>query len=114
MGEDLPQHMEATRAERQALEAWLQSLSEEELLAELRGLLDEDRDLRRRFELRAAAMNSDALTIRRAVMEFIVPASSIPISTTMRSFWATGALPWCANASWPPMPRTRRAGAPIT
>ena len=73
MGEDLPQHIEATRAERQALEAWLQSLSQEELLAELRGLLDEDRDLRRRFELRAAAMNSDALTIRRAVMEFVVP-----------------------------------------
>ena len=73
MGEDLTWHIEATRAERQALEVWLQSLSKEELLAELRGLLDEDRDLRRRFELRAAAMNADALSIRRAVMEFITP-----------------------------------------
>src|SRR5215469_16782904 len=64
IGEDLPRHVEATRAQRQALEAWLQSLSKEELLAELRGLLDEDRELRQRFELRAAAMNTDALAIR--------------------------------------------------
>jgi hypothetical protein len=29
--------------------------------------------LRQRFELRAAAMNTDALAIRRAVMDFIMP-----------------------------------------
>jgi hypothetical protein len=58
------------------LEAWLQSLSKEELLAELRGLLDEDRELRRRFELRSAAMNTDALAIRRAVMDLIMPHRS--------------------------------------
>ena len=51
----------------------MQSLSKEELLAELRGLLDENRELRQRFELRAAAMNTDALAIRRAVMDFIMP-----------------------------------------
>lgn len=51
----------------------MQSLSKEELLAELRGLLDENRELRQRFELRAAAMNTDALAIRRAVMDFITP-----------------------------------------
>ena len=73
MSEEFPRHVEAARAQEQALEAWLQSLSKEELLAELRGLLDEDRDLRQRLELRAAAMNVDALTIRRAVMEFIAP-----------------------------------------
>ena len=73
MGEELPRQIEAARAQEQALEAWLQSLSKEELLAELRGLLDEDRDLRQRLELRAAATNVDALTIRRAVMEFIAP-----------------------------------------
>ena len=50
----------------------MQSLSKEELLAELRGLLDENRELRQRFELRAAAMNTDALAIRRAVMDFIM------------------------------------------
>jgi uncharacterized Zn finger protein len=76
MGEDLPRHIETTRAGRQALEAWLQSLSKEELLAELRGLLDEDRDLRRRFELRAAATNADARSIRRAVMDLIMPPRS--------------------------------------
>ena len=56
MGEDLPA-IEAARAERQALDSWLESLSKEDLLAELSGLLDEDRDLRRRFELRAASAN---------------------------------------------------------
>jgi hypothetical protein len=76
IGEDLPRHVEAARAQQQELEAWLQSLSKEELLAELRGLLDEDRELRRRFELRAAAMNTDALAIRRAVMDLIMPHRS--------------------------------------
>jgi hypothetical protein len=37
------------------------------------GWRSKDRELRQRFELRAAAMNVDALTIRGAVMEFIVP-----------------------------------------
>jgi uncharacterized Zn finger protein len=76
MGDELPRHIEAARGQQQALEAWLQSLSKEELLAELHGLLEEDRELRRRFELRAAAMNTDALTIRRAVMDLIMPPRS--------------------------------------
>ena len=73
LGDELPRHLEAARAQQQAVDAWLQSLSKEELLAELRGLLDENRELRQRFELRAAAMNTDALAIRRAVMDFITP-----------------------------------------
>lgn len=76
MGENLPRHIEATRAQQQALEAWLQSLSPEELRAELRALLAEDPELRRRIELRAAAMNVDALTIRRAVSDLIRPPRS--------------------------------------
>jgi uncharacterized Zn finger protein len=76
MGDELPRHLEATRAQQQALEAWLQSLSKEELLAELRGLINEDRELRQRFELRVAAMNTDALAIRRAVMDLIMPPRS--------------------------------------
>jgi uncharacterized Zn finger protein len=71
-GEDLPVLIEATRAERHALESWLESQSKEELLAELLGLLDEEPDLRRRFELRAAAVNLDAVTVRRAVQELIM------------------------------------------
>jgi uncharacterized Zn finger protein len=102
MGEDLPNHIEAARVRQQALEAWLQSLSKEELLAELRGLLDEDRELRQRFELRAAAMNVDALTIRGAVMEFIVPPPApatwrwAPL-TSSRGTWRPCA--WNRNAS---------------
>ena len=71
MGEDLPRHIEAARVQRQVLDSWLESLSKEELLAELSGLLDEDRDLRRRFELRAASENLDAVTVRRAVRELV-------------------------------------------
>ena len=70
-GEDLPVLIEATRAERQALESWLEALSKEELLAELLGLLNDEPDLRRRFELRAASVNLDAETVRRAVQELI-------------------------------------------
>jgi uncharacterized Zn finger protein len=72
LGEDLPQRMEAARAERQTLTSWLESLSKEELLAELSALLDQDPDLRRSFELRAASVNLDAATVRRAVRELIM------------------------------------------
>src|SRR5580704_11986582 len=72
LGEDLPVLIEATRAERQALESWLESLSKKELLAELLGLLGEEPDLRRRFELRAASVNLDAVTVRHAVQELIL------------------------------------------
>jgi uncharacterized Zn finger protein len=73
MGDD--QQLEA-RARRQALESWLESLSKQELLAELLALLREDRDLRRHFELRAAAANADAAAVRRAVRELIMPRRS--------------------------------------
>jgi uncharacterized Zn finger protein len=72
MGDDVPRHIEATRAGRQALQSWLESLSKEELLAEVLVLLDGDRDLRRRFELRAASVNADSVAIRRAVRELIL------------------------------------------
>jgi len=71
IGDDLPRRLEAAQAQRQALESWLGSLSKEELLAELLGLLDDDRDLRRRFELRAASLNADAAAVRRAVRKLI-------------------------------------------
>jgi uncharacterized Zn finger protein len=74
MGDDLPRRIEATRAQRQALDSWLESLSKKELLAELSGLLDDDPDLRQRFELRAALANVDAEAVRRAVGELITPS----------------------------------------
>jgi hypothetical protein len=67
LGEDLPGLIEKTKAGRAGLESWLESLSKKELLAELLRLLDEDRDLRRRLELRAASVNADAAGVRRAV-----------------------------------------------
>jgi uncharacterized Zn finger protein len=71
LGDDLPRHIEASRAGRRAVESWLESLSKEELLAELFAVLSEDRDLRRRFELRAASVNADAAAVRRAVRDLI-------------------------------------------
>jgi uncharacterized Zn finger protein len=70
-GEELPALIEATRAGREALGSWLESLSKEELLAELLGLLDEEPDVRRRFEVRAASVNLDAATVQRAVQELV-------------------------------------------
>jgi uncharacterized Zn finger protein len=71
IGDDLPRRLEAAQAQQQALVSWLGSLSKEELLAELLALLDDDRDLRRRFELRAASVNADAAAVQRAVRKLI-------------------------------------------
>jgi uncharacterized Zn finger protein len=71
LGRDMPELIETTKAGRAELESWLESLSKKELLAELLRLLDEDRDLRRRFEMRAASVNADAGAVRRAVEELI-------------------------------------------
>lgn len=73
MGDDVARHIETTLAGRQALESWLESLSREDLLAELLALLQDDRALRRRFELRAASVKADAVTVRRAIRELIMP-----------------------------------------
>jgi uncharacterized Zn finger protein len=73
LGQDMPELIETTKAGRVKLESWLESLSKKELLAELLGVLDQDHDLRRRFEMRAASVNADAATVRRAVEELIAP-----------------------------------------
>jgi uncharacterized Zn finger protein len=71
LADELPRRVEATRTRRQTLDSWLELLSREELLTELSRLLDEDPELRQRFELRAASVNLDAATVRRAVSELI-------------------------------------------
>jgi uncharacterized Zn finger protein len=71
LGQNLPELIETTKAGRAELASWLESLSKKELLAELLALLDEDRDLRRRLELRAASVKADAAGVRRAVGELI-------------------------------------------
>ncbi|HEY5987100.1 MAG TPA: SWIM zinc finger family protein, partial [Streptosporangiaceae bacterium] len=73
---ELPPGAEATRIRRSALTSWLESLSKKELLAELRGLLDADRDLRRRFEMRAMSATADPVMVRWAVTELVVPRRS--------------------------------------
>jgi len=73
LGQDMPELIETTKAGRAKLESWLESLSKKELLAELLAVLDEDRDLRRRFEMRVASVNADAATVRCAVQELIAP-----------------------------------------
>jgi uncharacterized Zn finger protein len=49
------QAIPASHEQRDLLVSWLASLSKDELVAEILELLDSDRDLRRRFELRTAA-----------------------------------------------------------
>jgi uncharacterized Zn finger protein len=51
--------------------SWLESLSRDELLAELLDLMADEPEVGRRFELRAAAEHADAAVIRRAVRELI-------------------------------------------
>jgi hypothetical protein len=53
--EDVPQQREAAAAKARTLESWLDGLSREDLLRLVREQVREDRGLRRRLELRAAA-----------------------------------------------------------
>lgn len=53
--DDVPQQREAAAAKARALETWLGGLSREDLLRLVREQVHEDRGLRRRLELRAAA-----------------------------------------------------------
>ncbi len=47
------------------------------MLTELRGLLDDDLDLRRSWELRAAAASADAVLVRQVVTDLVVPQDYI-------------------------------------
>jgi hypothetical protein len=73
LGPGAGEQARATRARRDSVDAWLDSLSREDLAAELRALLDGEHGLRRRFELRAAAASGDTLAIRRTTRELIAP-----------------------------------------
>lgn len=68
---NLPGHLQASQARDTSLRTWLESLSKKQLLAELLDLVADDPDLRRRFELRAAAEHADTAAIRLAVRELI-------------------------------------------
>lgn len=69
----IPHQRAAARARSSALEAWLSALSRDELLALVREQIAEDRELRRRLELRAAAARSDLGTVRDRIIALIDP-----------------------------------------
>ena len=69
--DDVPRQRAAAAAKTQSLESWLEGLSREELLTLVREQLQEDRGLRRRLELRAAAAGSDLGAARARVRELL-------------------------------------------
>ncbi|WP_329050289.1 SWIM zinc finger family protein [Streptomyces violaceus] len=69
----IPHQRAAARARASGLEAWLTALPRDELLALVREQIAEDRRLRRRLELRAAAARSDLGTVRDRILALIDP-----------------------------------------
>lgn len=71
------QAIPASHQERDLLVSLLASLSKDELMAEMLELLDSDRELRHRFELRAAARQPNVHQVRSAVQNLIGTAGFI-------------------------------------
>ncbi|WP_261399346.1 SWIM zinc finger domain-containing protein [Streptomyces misionensis] len=69
----IPHQRAVAKARASGLEAWLTALSRDELLALVREQIAEDRRLRRRLELRAAAAHSDLGTLRDRITTLIDP-----------------------------------------
>ncbi|MGW0838886.1 SWIM zinc finger family protein [Streptomyces sp. NPDC002787] len=69
----IPHQREAARQRASGLDAWLSALSRDELLALVREQIAEDRELRRRLELRAAAARSDLGAVRDRIIALIDP-----------------------------------------
>jgi len=70
-GGDLPQQRAAAAAKAQVLDTWLDGLSRADLLALVHEQIREDRSMRRRLELRAAAAGSDPGDVRARVDELL-------------------------------------------
>ncbi|MCM2579418.1 SWIM zinc finger family protein [Streptomyces meridianus] len=69
----IPHQRAAARARSSGLEAWLSGLSRDQLLVLVREQIAEDRELRRRLELRAAAARTDLGTVRDRIIALIDP-----------------------------------------
>lgn len=69
--ESLPRQRKAARERAQDLDGWLSALSRDELLALLREQIDEDRQVRRRLELRAASARGDLTAVRSRVRDLL-------------------------------------------
>ncbi|MFB7594194.1 SWIM zinc finger domain-containing protein [Streptomyces sp. NPDC056160] len=68
---DLPSQRKTARNRAQGLDAWLSALSREELLALVRNEITEDRNVRRRLELRAASARGDLAALRSRLRELL-------------------------------------------
>ncbi|MER6531671.1 hypothetical protein [Streptomyces sp. NPDC001508] len=69
--QSLPRQRKAARKRAQDLDGWLSALSKDELLALLREQIEEDRQLRRRLELRAATAHGDLATVRARIRDLL-------------------------------------------
>ncbi|MFB0628979.1 SWIM zinc finger domain-containing protein [Streptomyces sp. AB3(2024)] len=69
--DSVPQQRSASASRTQLLDTWLESRTREELLALVREQLADDRDLRRRLELRAAAAGEDTGIVRERVLSLL-------------------------------------------
>ncbi|MBD9727887.1 hypothetical protein PV755_31820 [Streptomyces caniscabiei] len=67
----LPGQRKAARDRARNLDAWLSALTKEELLALVREQVGEDRQLRRRLELRAASARGDLARVRATIRELL-------------------------------------------
>ncbi|MGA5066363.1 SWIM zinc finger family protein [Streptomyces exfoliatus] len=70
-GADLPRRRKAARDRTRGLDAWLTGMSRDDLLALVREEMAEDRNLRRRLELRAASAHGDVAGIRYRIRELL-------------------------------------------
>ncbi|MER5614125.1 SWIM zinc finger family protein [Streptomyces sp. NPDC002215] len=68
---DLPRRWKAARDRTRGLDAWLSGMSQDDLLALVREEMAEDRNLRRRLELRAASSRGDVAGIRSRIRELL-------------------------------------------
>ncbi|MGW5277122.1 SWIM zinc finger family protein [Streptomyces sp. NPDC004044] len=69
--DSLPGQRTRARSRAQDLEAWLVALSRDELLALVREQIAEDRQVRRRLELRAASARGDLAEVRTRIRELL-------------------------------------------
>ncbi|MCX5334570.1 SWIM zinc finger domain-containing protein [Streptomyces sp. NBC_00140] len=67
----LPRQRESARSRARNLDAWLSALSKDELLALVREQVDQDRQLRRRLEVRAAGARGDLAEVRARIRELL-------------------------------------------
>ncbi|MEE4595294.1 hypothetical protein V2J94_25995 [Streptomyces sp. DSM 41524] len=69
--ESLPRQRKAARDRAQDLDGWLSALSKDSLLALVREQIAEDRQLRRRLELRAASARGDLVAVRARIRDLL-------------------------------------------